>query len=76
MALASTDTETPLGPSRVMTANEVAAVFLQSDSQPVRRMIRAGKLPAIKVGKHYLIARKHVEAILAELEGRSVSVAL
>lgn len=49
------------------TVEEVAAVFLVS-VYTVRRWIRSGALPAMKLGKSYRVNKSDLEAFLASRE--------
>ena len=50
-----------------MTAEEIAAK-LRVDISTVRRLIRSGKLPSIRVGRQYRIERTAYEAFLKTRE--------
>lgn len=50
----------------ILTA-EQAAEYLQIHKVTVYKYIRAGLLPAVKLGKVYRIYRRDVEALLATL---------
>lgn len=48
---------------------EQVATMLQIDPESVRRYVRQGKLPAIKLGKKYIrIDKKDLEIFLATLK--------
>ena len=53
----------------ILTA-EQAAEYLQIHKVTVYKYIRAGQLPAAKLGKVYRIYRKDVDALLATLRTR------
>lgn len=43
---------------------EQAAEALQVATETIRRLIRAGKLPAVKIGRQWRIARSAIDAVL------------
>lgn len=53
---------------RLMTAPEVQTALRLPDIKAVYTMVRVGKLPAVKVGKRLLFARKTVEKVATDLE--------
>ncbi len=60
----------PFGSGGLLTVTEVAAVMRVSN-MTVYRLIKAGELPAVRVGKNYRIRENDVERYLSE---RSVRV--
>ncbi len=49
--------------ARLLTVNEVAGL-LRIARRTCRIWLRTGKLPAVKVGKHWLVREEDVEAFL------------
>jgi excisionase family DNA binding protein len=60
----------PFMPGGLLTVAEVAAVMRVSN-MTVYRLIKAGELPAVRVGKNYRIRERDLEAFLSD---RSVHV--
>ena len=59
---------------RFLTVPEVTKLFRFNDDQPTRRLIRLGRLPAIRpTGKAYLIPAVAVERMIAEIEARAIA---
>lgn len=56
------------GTAREILTVEQAAAYLQIHKVTVYKYIRAGVLPAVKLGKVYRIFRKDVEALSATLQ--------
>jgi excisionase family DNA binding protein len=56
-------TDGPLGADRLLTVAEVADHMLVSN-MTVYRLIKAGSLPAIRVGKNYRIRSRDLDAYL------------
>lgn len=52
-----------MGMSEVLTVKEVAA-YLKTSCQQVRRMILAGDLPAVKIGREWRIQMEILKAVL------------
>ena len=59
----------PVPPHEIMTV-EQAAAYLQIHKVTVYKYIRAGLLPAARLGKVYRIYRRDVEALLQSLRAR------
>jgi excisionase family DNA binding protein len=60
----------PFMPGGLLTVAEVGAVMRVSN-MTVYRLIKAGELPAVRVGKNYRIRERDLEAFLSD---RSVHV--
>ena len=59
----STETEPGGGTGALLTVAEVAAV-LRVSNMTVYRLIKAGELPALRVGKNYRIRSHDLEAFI------------
>ena len=49
--------------TEVLTVKEVASL-LKTSRQQIRRMIQAGELPAVKVGREWRILRESISSLL------------
>ncbi|MGH2857570.1 MAG: helix-turn-helix domain-containing protein [Solirubrobacteraceae bacterium] len=54
----------------LLTATQ-AAEALGSSSQSIRNWIRAGRLPAVRVGNRFLVPRSEVDRMLGDLASRA-----
>ena len=53
--------------SELLTVGETAKIF-RVTLQTVRNWIEWGKLPAIRVGRRFLVRREHIEALLDQAQ--------
>jgi excisionase family DNA binding protein len=53
--------------SELLTVGEAAAIF-RVTLQTVRNWIEWGKLPALRVGRRFLIRREHIDALLEQAQ--------
>jgi excisionase family DNA binding protein len=60
--------------SKLLTVEQVAVEF-QLTSQTIRNWIKAGTLPAVRIGHVYRLKREHVDALLDRANADSESSA-
>jgi excisionase family DNA binding protein len=58
------ETESPF-----YVVEEVAAVLKYQDAGHVRRLIREGRIPAIRNGGRYLVAKAYIDRLVASAGG-------
>lgn len=54
-----------MGINKLLTVREVAGLF-QTTRQQVRKMIRSGALPAVKVGREWRVPQEYLKGFIEE----------
>ena len=54
-----------MGMNRLLTVREVAELF-QTTRQQVRKMLRNGEIPAVKVGREWRISQEYLKEFIEE----------
>ena len=54
-----------MGMNRLLTVREIAELF-QTTRQQVRKMLRNGEIPAVKVGREWRIPQEYLEEFIEE----------
>jgi excisionase family DNA binding protein len=60
----------PTASQEILTVDQVAEEF-QLTAQTIRNWIKAGTLPAVKVGKVYRVKREDIDALLSREQSES-----